>query len=151
MYNEEYFYGITDLMHFNVYASLLKEHIIKEERVIIKVFKKNDEIVVIETNNFKDTMKSFINGVSSALPTILLVLMASSIKYILEEGMIIATIANSISALIDGKNVKEYSFQQLQSLCLFDIQAVELAFFLQHQLQGEEYHHHQQFHLMYQQ
>lgn len=56
MYNEEYFYGITDLMHFNVYASLLKEHIIKEERVIIKVFKKDDEIVIIETNNFKDTI-----------------------------------------------------------------------------------------------
>lgn len=56
MYNNEYFYGITDLMRFNVYASLLKEHIIKEERVIIKVFKKDDEVVVIETNNFKDTI-----------------------------------------------------------------------------------------------
>ena len=56
MYNEEYFCGITDLMHFNVYASLLKEHIIKEERVIIKVFKKDDDIVIIETNNFKDTI-----------------------------------------------------------------------------------------------
>lgn len=56
MYNDEYFYGITDLMHFNVYASLLKEYIIKEERVIIKVFKKDNEIVVIETNNFKDTI-----------------------------------------------------------------------------------------------
>lgn len=55
MYNKEYFYGITDLMHFNVYASLLKEHITKEERVIIKVFKKNNEVVIIETNNFKDT------------------------------------------------------------------------------------------------
>lgn len=54
MYNDKYFYGITDLMHFNVYASLLKEHIIKEERVIIKVFKKDNEVVVIETNNFKD-------------------------------------------------------------------------------------------------
>lgn len=54
MYNDEYFYGITDLLHFNVYASLLKEHIIKEERVIIKVFKKDDEIVIIETNNFND-------------------------------------------------------------------------------------------------
>lgn len=56
MYNNEYFYGITDLMHFNVYASLLKEHIIKEERVIIKVFKKDDEIIIVETNNFKDTI-----------------------------------------------------------------------------------------------
>lgn len=56
MYNEEYFYGITDLMHFNVYASLLKEHIIKEERVIIKVFKNDDEVIIVETNNFKDTI-----------------------------------------------------------------------------------------------
>ena len=56
MYNDKYFYGITDLMHFNVYAILLKEHIIKEERVIIKVFKKNDEVIVVETNNFKDTI-----------------------------------------------------------------------------------------------
>lgn len=56
MYNEKCFYGLTDLMHFNVYATLLKEHIIKEERVIIKVFKKNEEVVVVETNNFKDTI-----------------------------------------------------------------------------------------------
>ena len=56
MYNEDYFYGITDLMHFNVYASLLKEHIIKEERVIIKVFKNDNEVVIVETNNFKDTI-----------------------------------------------------------------------------------------------
>lgn len=56
MYNKNYFYGITDLLHFNVYASLLKNHIIKEERVIIKVFKKNTEVVIIETNNFKDTI-----------------------------------------------------------------------------------------------
>ena len=56
MYNEEYFYGITDLMHFNVYASLLKERIIKEERVIIKVFKNDNEVVIVETNNFKDTI-----------------------------------------------------------------------------------------------
>lgn len=55
MYNKDYFYGLTDILHFNVYASLLKNYIIQEERVIIKVFKKDDEIVVIETNNFVDT------------------------------------------------------------------------------------------------
>lgn len=55
--------------------------------------------------NFKDTLKSFGKGIIAALPTILLVLMASSIKYILEEGMIIATIASSISKLIAGKNI----------------------------------------------
>ncbi len=54
MYQSDYFYGLSDIMHFNVYAVLLKEHIIKEERVIIKVFKKDSEVVVIETNNFKD-------------------------------------------------------------------------------------------------
>ena len=56
MYREDYFYGITDLMHHNVYASLLKNHIIKEENVIVKVFKLEDEVVVIETLNFKDTV-----------------------------------------------------------------------------------------------
>ena len=56
MYREDEFYKITDLMHHNVYAALLKEHIIKEENVIIKVFKLEDEVVVIETNNFKDTI-----------------------------------------------------------------------------------------------
>ena len=56
-------------------------------------------------HNFKDAFKSFFKGVVAALPTILLVLMASSIKYILEEGMIIATIASSISKIIEGKNI----------------------------------------------
>ena len=56
MYREDSFYKISDLMHHNVYAALLKERIIKEENVIIKVFKLEDEVVVIETNNFKDTI-----------------------------------------------------------------------------------------------
>lgn len=60
---------------------------------------------LIINNNFKSTFKSFINGIVSALPTILLVLMASSIKYILEEGNVIATIAHSISNLIEGRNI----------------------------------------------
>lgn len=56
MYQKEYFYGLSDILHHNVYAHLLKENIKKEERVIIKVFKKGDEIVVIETNHFQDTI-----------------------------------------------------------------------------------------------
>lgn len=56
MYQSDYFYGISDLLHHNVYASLLKGKIIKEERVIIKVFRLDKEVVVIETNNFKDTI-----------------------------------------------------------------------------------------------
>lgn len=59
----------------------------------------------VATNNFKLTSKSFLKGILSALPTILLVLMASSIKYILDQGNVLATIANSISNLVEGKNI----------------------------------------------
>ena len=60
---------------------------------------------LVVTGNAKDTFKSFLKGVISCLPTILLVLLASSIKYILEEGMILATISHSISTLVVGKNI----------------------------------------------
>ena len=56
MYRDDYFYILTDIMHYNVYASLLTDDILKEEHVIIKVFKKGEEVVVIETNNFVDTI-----------------------------------------------------------------------------------------------
>ena len=55
--------------------------------------------------DFKKILKSFASGVVSALPAIALVLLASSIKYILEEGNIIATIAYSISQMIEGRNI----------------------------------------------
>lgn len=58
----------------------------------------------IATKDFSKTLKIFAKGVISALPTILLILMASSIKYILEEGHVLASIANSISLLVGGKN-----------------------------------------------
>jgi len=54
MYNEDYFYGITDVLHFNVYAELLKDKMKYEERVIIKVFKKDDNLVVMENNKGED-------------------------------------------------------------------------------------------------
>ena len=59
---------------------------------------------MIVSRNSKETLKSFTRGIFAAFPTIILVLMASSIKYILEEGMVIATIASSISNLISGKS-----------------------------------------------
>ena len=52
----------------------------------------------------KYVLSSFLNGVIAALPTIVLILLASSIKYILEEGMIIATITNYISTLMGSHN-----------------------------------------------
>lgn len=59
---------------------------------------------LIASNNLKQTLIGFGKGIVSALPTILLILMASSIKFILEEGSVIATIANSISTMVSGKN-----------------------------------------------
>lgn len=58
----------------------------------------------IVSNDFKFTLKVFFKGILSALPSILLILMASSIKYILEQGNVLATIANSISLFIKDKN-----------------------------------------------
>ena len=55
--------------------------------------------------NLKSVGKSFISGAISALPAVVLVLLASSIKYILEEGQIIATIAHSISNIVEGRNI----------------------------------------------
>lgn len=60
---------------------------------------------LIVSKDIKFVLKSFIKGAMSCLPTILLVLLASSIKYILEEGLILATISHSISTLIIGKNI----------------------------------------------
>ena len=48
MYREDFFYGISDLLQFNVRASFLKDRILNEERGIIKVFKRDDEVIVIE-------------------------------------------------------------------------------------------------------
>ena len=60
---------------------------------------------LISTNfDFKQTMKSYLKGVLSALPTIAFVLMASSIKYILVEGNILPTITNTINTLTKDKS-----------------------------------------------
>ena len=58
----------------------------------------------VASGSFKATCKGFLKGMISALPTILLILMASSIKFILEEGNVLATIAHSISFFVEGKN-----------------------------------------------
>jgi len=54
--------------------------------------------------NTKLVAKSFGKGVLSALPAILIILMASSIKYILEEGHILPTITNFIKTSVEGRS-----------------------------------------------
>ena len=60
---------------------------------------------LIATNfSFKATLISFGRGALSVLPTILFILMASSVKYILEEGRILPTITHTINDLVGGGN-----------------------------------------------
>lgn len=54
--------------------------------------------------NFKSTFRSFFKGALSAAPTILFILMASSVKYILVEGKVLPTITNTINGLVTNKN-----------------------------------------------
>ncbi|MGM9834484.1 MAG: hypothetical protein ACI31M_01735 [Bacilli bacterium] len=54
MYKEDEFYFLTDKLHHDVYRVALKNYIDDEERIIIKIFKKGNEEVVIETCNGKD-------------------------------------------------------------------------------------------------
>ena len=56
------------------------------------------------TKDFKKVMKSFLDGLISAVPTILLILMAASVKFILEESSVLPTIANNISDVVAGKD-----------------------------------------------
>jgi len=88
MYNEEYFYGISDLMHFNVYASLLKDKIKLEERVVIKVFRKDDQVVVIENNKGIDIiLKDTRNDKNDDLMTYDLVFLRTLERYISDFEM----------------------------------------------------------------
>ena len=50
------------------------------------------------------TFKSFLKGMLSALPTILFILMASSVKYILVEGHVLPTVTNTINGIAANRN-----------------------------------------------
>ena len=50
----------------------------------------------------KPVLKSFWNGVVGALPTIVFIALASSIKYIFDEGAIMPTIVHSINTVVSG-------------------------------------------------
>ncbi|MBO4216901.1 MAG: hypothetical protein J5940_03045 [Clostridia bacterium] len=73
--------------------------------------------------DFGSTFRSFFKGALGALPTVVFILMASSIKYILVEGKVLPTVTNTINALVESKNV--YSI----ALILFLIVLV-LEFFI---------------------
>lgn len=59
---------------------------------------------LISKRDAKYVFKHFLSGVVNALPAIVLVLMASSIKYILTEGKILDTLVNGIKNAVAGKS-----------------------------------------------
>ena len=66
---------------------------------------------LVATNfDFKKTFSSFGKGVLSVLPTLVFILMASSIKYILAEGHVLPTIVDSINGAVAGKNIFAITF-----------------------------------------
>ena len=60
--------------------------------------------------NFKKTFVSFGKGALSVVPTLLFILMASSIKYILAEGKVLPTVVYSINNAVAGKNIYAIAF-----------------------------------------
>lgn len=50
-------------------------------------------------------LKSFLNGVVGALPTIVFIALASSVKYIFDEGHIMPTIVHQINELVSGRDI----------------------------------------------
>ena len=59
---------------------------------------------VLCAGSMKPVLKSFGKGVACALPTIVFIALASSVKYIFDEGAIMPTVVHSIQTLVAGKS-----------------------------------------------
>ena len=59
---------------------------------------------VISGAPLKNVMKSFLRGITGALPTIVFIALAASVKYIFEEGMIMPTIVSAINRAATGRD-----------------------------------------------
>ncbi|MBO4847817.1 MAG: hypothetical protein J5586_01545 [Clostridia bacterium] len=57
------------------------------------------------TGDLKLVMKSFLKGAVGALPTIVFIALASSVKYIFDEGMIMPTIVHQINGIVEGRSL----------------------------------------------
>ena len=59
----------------------------------------------LTAGSFRKAGKSFANGLLGALPTLVFISLAASIKYVLVEGCVMDTITNQINSLINGGNI----------------------------------------------
>lgn len=57
---------------------------------------------ILATGSVRRPMKSFLDGILGALPTIAFIAIAASVKFVLEEGSILPTIVHQINVLIEG-------------------------------------------------
>ena len=65
---------------------------------------------IASKNNCKLVFKSFLKGLLSALPSVAFIMLAASIKYVLTEGNVWATIANYINGAVADKNPLAVAF-----------------------------------------
>ena len=59
---------------------------------------------LIASSNFRSVIKSFLKGLVGALPTIVFIGLAASIKYVFDEGRVLPTVVNQINNLTAGKS-----------------------------------------------
>lgn len=59
----------------------------------------------VASKRVKPVLKSFWKGIVGALPTVVFIALASSIKYIFDEGSIMPTIVHSINTVVEGRNI----------------------------------------------
>ena len=54
--------------------------------------------------DFRAVLRSFLRGIGGALPTIVFIALAASIKYVFDRGCVLPTIVNQINTLIAGRS-----------------------------------------------
>lgn len=59
----------------------------------------------IAGGGWKTVLRSFLNGFVGALPTIVFIALAASIKYVFDRGSVLPTIVNSINGAIEGHSI----------------------------------------------
>ena len=60
---------------------------------------------IVASKDTRKVLKSFINGLLGALPTLAFIAFAASVKFVFEEGGILPTIVHQINILIEGKHL----------------------------------------------
>jgi len=107
--------GIVCILSFSLISSLRKYTMIL---IVITFFIAGVGAVKIAGMKLDDFIKTFFDGVISMIPCVVVILMASSIKYILTESNIMDTILHGAVSIADGMP-NELLIIFIYCLCLF--------------------------------